>query len=553
MAQEITHKSAGGKPPVSRRMEIRIKSPAWFALAGVLALVAATPLLIILSHLLSPNQEIWSHLAENVLGTLAVNTVLLLICIIPLTAISGVGLGWLTGACEFPGRKFFSWALVLPFAIPPYVFAFVYLGIFDFTGPVQSFIRSIFPAIGFIDIRNFCGVSLILSLAFYPYVYLMSRSAFMTQGRTAIEAARTLGLSPGKAFFKVALPMARPFIAAGLVLVCMESLADFGAVSIFNYDTFTNAIYKAWFGMFSLKSAAQLSSILAIIVLTALVTEQKMRSRMRYTEAGRSNKTDRLQLSGPWKWLAFASCSTMFFLAFALPCIKLMQWGIEAIETDLTRYLEYGLNTLLLGLAGAAITTAAALALSFAKRNDPGPLMNWSTRIATLGYALPGTVLAVGIFIPAAWLDSNLATLFKPLGLNTSNMIQGSLGLMIAAYGIRFLAAGFGAVDSAIQRITPSIGEAARTLGATGMNMLLRVYIPMLKKGLFTGAILVLVDVMKEMPITLMMRPFGWDTLAVKIYEYTSEGEWEFAAVPAIILILVGLFPVMLLTRQMDK
>ena len=301
MAQDITHKSAGGNPPAPWRTTFRIKSPAWFTLAGALALVAAAPLLVILSFLLAPNQDIWSHLAENVLGTLAINTVLLLVCIIPLTAISGVGLGWLTGACDFPGRKFFSWALVLPFAIPPYVFAFVYLGIFDFTGPVQSFIRSVFPAAGFIDIRNFGGVSLILSLAFYPYVYLMSRSAFMTQGRTAIEAARTLGLSPGKAFFKVALPMARPFIAAGLVLVCMESLADFGAVSIFNYDTFTNAIYKAWFGMFSLESAAQLSSILAIIVLTALVAEQKMRSRMRYTEAGRSNKTDRLKLTGPWK------------------------------------------------------------------------------------------------------------------------------------------------------------------------------------------------------------------------------------------------------------
>ncbi|MFW5500331.1 MULTISPECIES: ABC transporter permease [unclassified Maridesulfovibrio] len=553
MAQEITSNSAGGAPPAPRRKFFRIKSPAWFTLAGALAVVAAVPVLVILSYLLTPNHEIWSHLTENVLGTLAVNTALLLACIIPLTTISGVGLGWLTGACDFPGRKFFSWALVLPFAIPPYVFAFVYLGIFDFTGPVQTFIRSIFPSIGFIDIRNFGGVSVILSLAFYPYVYLMSRSAFMTQGRTAIEAARTLGHSPAKAFFKVALPMARPFIAAGLVLVCMESLADFGAVSIFNYDTFTNAIYKAWFGMFSLESAAQLSSLLAIIILIALVAEQKMRSKMRYTEAGRSNKAERLKLSGPWKWLAFSSCALVFILAFALPCIKLMQWGFEATETDLAPYFEYSLNTLLLGIAGATITTVAALALSFAKRNDPGPLMNWSTRIATLGYALPGTVLAVGIFIPAAWLDSNIASLFKPVGIDTSNMIQGSLGLMIAAYGIRFLAAGFGAVDSAIQRITPSIGEAARTMGATGISMLRRIYIPMLRKGLLTGAILVLVDVMKEMPITLMMRPFGWDTLAVKIFEYTSEGEWELAAIPAVVLILVGLFPVMLLTRQMDK
>ncbi|WP_031483969.1 ABC transporter permease [Maridesulfovibrio frigidus] len=545
--------SVGIRPPAFRRNIFRLKSPAWFAIAGALAAASATPLLVIMSYLFSPQQEIWSHLTENVLGGLIFNTAILLACILPLTAIAGVGLGWLTGACDFPGRKFFSWALVLPFAIPPYVFAFVYLGIFDFTGPVQSLIRSIFPSAGFIDIRNGLGVSTILSLAFYPYVYLMSRSAFMTQGRTALEAARTLGHSPAKAFFKVALPMARPFIAAGLVLVCMETLADFGAVSIFNYDTFTTAIYKAWFGMFSLASAAQLSSVLGIIVLVALVTEQKMRSRMRFTEAGRPNNTERLKLSGPWKWVAFSSCALMFFMAFALPCFKLIMWGLESIDSDLSRYLEYGLNTFLLGLVGATLTIAAALALAFVKRNDAGPLMNWATRLATLGYALPGTVLAVGIFIPAAWLDNTVVGGLKDLGFNATPFIQGSLGLMIAAYCIRFLAAGFGSVDSAIQRITPSIGEAARTLGATGTALLGRIYIPMLRKGLLTGAILVLVDIMKEMPITLMMRPFGWDTLAVKIYEYTSEGEWELAATPAVALILVGLIPVLLLTKQMDK
>ncbi len=554
MANASTTTATGGSLRSPRLRRFRIQSPGWFATAALLAVVAAAPLLVIVGYTFVPQQEVWKHLVENVLGTLVSNTAVLLMCIVPLTAIMGVGLGWLTGACDYPGRRFFSWALVLPFAIPPYVFAFVYLGIFDFSGPVQSALRSMFPSMGFIDIRNGVGVSAILSLAFYPYVYLMSRSAFMSQGRTAMEAARTLGQSPAKAFFRVALPMARPFIAAGLVLVCMETLADFGAVSIFNYDTFTTAIYKAWFGLFSLEAAAQLSSVLAIVVLLALVLEQRMRARMRYTEAGRSSAAVRLKLTGAWKWTAVGASSLVFFLAFVLPVIQLVVWGWETLGPDAARYLEYGLNTLMLGVAGAAITTMAAIALAFAKRNDPGPIMTWASRLATLGYALPGTVLAVGIFIPAAWLDHSILDVVESFtGTEASPFIQGSIGLMIVAYCIRFLAAGFGSVDSAMQRITPSIGEAARTMGVTGFSLLRRIYLPMLNKGLFTGAILVLVDVMKEMPITLMMRPFGWDTLAVKIYEYTSEGEWELAAIPAIALILVGLLPVLLLTRQTEK
>ncbi|QJB55934.1 iron ABC transporter permease [Pseudodesulfovibrio sp. zrk46] len=554
MSESLKVHTAGETLSPPRRRLFRLQSPGWFAGAALLALVASVPLLVIVGHLLIPQQDVWQHLAENVLATLVANTALLLLCIVPLTAVMGVGLGWLTGACDYPGRKFFAWALVLPFAVPPYVFAFVYLGLFDFSGPVQTALRAAFPSMGFIDIRNVVGVASILSLAFYPYVYLMARSAFMTQGRTAMEAARTLGMKPSRAFFKVALPMARPFIAAGLVLVCMESLADFGAVSIFNYDTFTNAIYKAWFGLFSLESAAQLSSVLAIFVLIALVMEQRMRARMRFTEAGRSSQAERLKLTGFGKWAAFAASLLVFMLAFAVPCIQLAFWAWEVVGPDAVRYVSYSVKTLSLGLTGAAATTLCAMVLAFAKRNDPGHVMTWTSRIATLGYALPGTVLAVGIFIPASWLDAALIHLVSGVtDGKVSPIIQGSLGLMIVAYVVRFMAAAFGSVDSAMQRITPSIGEAARTMGVSGLALLRRIYLPMLNKGLMAGAILVLVDVMKEMPITLMMRPFGWDTLAVKIFEYTSEGEWELAAIPAVVLILVGLVPVLLLTRQSEK
>ena len=545
---------AAGENASPRRPLFRLRSPGWFAGATLLATASSIPLLVIAAQILSPQQDVWRHLAENVLGELVVNTALLLACIAPATAILGVGLGWLTAACDYPGRKFFAWALILPFAVPPYVFAFVYLGVFDFSGPVQSALRAMFPSMGFFDIRNVVGVSAILSLAFYPYVYLMARSAFMTQGRTAMEAARTLGMSPARAFFKVSLPLARPFVAAGLALVCMETLADFGAVSIFNYDTFTTAIYKAWFGLFSLESAAQLASVLALFVLIALIMEQRMRSKMRYNEAGRSTQSERLKLRGVAKWSAFCVSLLVFSLAFAIPCVQLFIWGWEALGPEALRYVEFGVKTLTLGLTGAAVTICCAMVLAFAKRNDPGAVMNWTTKTATLGYALPGTVLAVGVFIPASWLDAGLFSVFGGLwDGDPTPIVQGSLGLMIAAYAIRFLALGFGAVDSAMQRITPSIGEAAQTMGVTGVRALRRIYLPMLNRGLAAGAILVLVDVMKEMPVTLMMRPFGWETLAVKIFEYTSEGEWELAAIPAVVLILVGLVPVLFLTRQSEK
>ena len=544
------HAEPGGRP--SRFRLPGDRSAGLLLPAMLIAGVAALPIAVLLYSFLTPEREIWGHLAEHVLPGLVGNTLLLLACVIPLTAAIGIGMGWLTAACEYPGRKFFTWALTLPMAVPPYVFAFVYLGLLDFTGPVQTSIRQAFPGAGFVDIRNVFGVAAILSLAFYPYVYLLCRSAFLTQGRTAMEAAQTLGLSTTRAFFRVSVPMARPWIAAGLILVAMETLADFGAVSIFNYDTFTTAIYKAWFGLFSLSAASQLSAVLVAFVLAALALEQHFRARLRFTGAERTGGAQlRLRLSGARGWFAFAVSALVFVLAFALPCLQLLIWAWKAAGPAVSRYVDLGTNTLVLGLMTAAVTTAASLLLACARR--VAPASGWLVKIATLGYAMPGTILAVGIFIPAAWFDNAMLDLISDAtGISLSPFIQGSLGLLVIAYAVRFLAAGFGSVDSAMQRITPSITDAARTMGCRGAALLRRVYLPMTRTGLLTAAILVLVDVMKELPVTLMMRPFGWDTLAVKIYEFTSEGEWRMAAVPALVLIAVGLVPIMLLTRKTE-
>jgi iron(III) transport system permease protein len=470
----------------------------------------------------------------------------------------GVSLAWLTATCDFPGRKIFSWALLLPLAVPTYVLAFVFLGLLDYTGPIQTQFREWFGSenVIFPDIRSTGGVVAVLSLALYPYVYLIVRNAFLTQGVRTLEVAQSLGYNRREGFFKITLPMARPWIAGGLMLVLMEVLADFGAVSIFNFDTFTTAIYKAWFGFFSLAAAAQLSSILVIIVFVIIIIEQRMRTRMRYYQPGRhSLQTQSFKLKGIKAWAAFIYAFMILLMAFIIPAAQLLHWSFDAIQDELNaRYFDFLYHSLLLSLIASALTCLTALLLSYARRHHTDRATDFFVRTSTLGYALPGTILAVGIFIPVASIDNMVNNMSVRLfRLEVGPVFQGTLLVMVGAYLVRFMAAGFHSIDNSMQRITKNIDEAAHVIGLKGLSMLRRIHLPMLRSGMLTAATLVFVDVMKEMPITLMTRPFGWDTLAVKIYELTSEGEWQRAALPAIALIIAGLIPIILLIRQSEK
>ena len=529
----------------------------WQLSALILAGLVAVPIGIIFGSVLHPEQEIWNHLADTMLSSLLLNTFWLTSGVLVCTAILGVSLGWLTGACSFPGRSFFSWALTLPMAIPAYVMAFIFVGVMDFAGPVQGVLRTI-P--GFektvIEVRSTPFVVLVISLTLYPYVYLLSRSAFLSQGRPLMEAARTLGVRPWVAFYRVALPMARPWIVSGLALVLMETLADFGAVSIFNYDTFTTAIYKAWFGFFSLQAAAQLSSILVVFALVLLLVEASFRSRMRfYTSSKSSNIHTRIVLGGKKGLAATLLCSGILVIGFLLPVLQLLIWVVELVQAgEMAGYVDQTARTLFLGAGAACLTCSAAVLLSYVKRRSPGKLNLLLCKVSTVGYALPGTVLAVGIFMPIAWFDNQFQTIVHAVfDIEFGPLLQGTVWVMLMAYMVRFLAAGFGAVDSAMQGISPSLDEAASLTGVKGGQLIRSIHLPLLKKGLLTAFILVAVDVVKEMPITLMTRPFGWDTLAVKIYELTSEGEWERAALPGFYLVLVSVVPVILLIRQSEK
>ncbi len=525
----------------------------WRLLSLPLALVVAMPLLIVFSGWLHGDNQVWEHLASTVLADLVSNTLVLLAGVAAGVLVIGVGLAWLTAMCEFPGRRFFDWALMMPLAIPAYVMAFVILGLFDFSGPVQGQLREWFGPRGywFPEVRSTGGVIAAMVLVLYPYVYMLARSAFLTQGHGSIEAARILGLNPRQAFFRVALPMARPAIVAGASLALMETLADFGTVAIFNYDTFTTAIYKAWFGLFNLQAASQLASLLLLFVALTLFAERHVRGAARFHETSRSARSRRFTLEGRRAWLATGLAGLVFVLAFGLPVIQLATWAWEVLEEDLnSRYLELVINTLSLGFSAGLVTVIGAMLLAFSRRYGRDAVTRGSVRIATLGYALPGSVLAVGVMLAFTGIDNFLVSLAQAFGVESGPILTGSVATLLLAYLVRFLAVAYGPLESGLERIRPSLPEAARNLGADGRTVLRRIYLPLLRPGLLTALLLVIVDVMKEMPATLLLRPFGWDTLAVRIYEMTSEGEWERAALPAVTLVLAGLVPVIILVRR---
>ncbi len=524
----------------------------WRLASMLLAFVVFMPLLVLALAWLSVDTDVWSHMATTLLPEVLANTAVLLAGVSVGVLLLGISLAWLTSMCEFPGRRFFDWALMLPFAMPAYVLAFVFLGLMDFSGPVQAGVRTLFdlPGNWFFEVRHAGGVILVMTLVLYPYVYMLARVAFLGQGQAVFDAGRSLGLTPLQAFFKVALPMARPGIVAGLSLALMEALADFGAVAVFNYDTFTTAIYKAWFGFFDLQAAAQLASILLILVLIALTFERHLRGRARYDEK-RSNRWRRIQLSKQRKWLASGYCLLVFATAFFIPMAQLLLWAWESSADLDSRYFDLFAHTLVLGLMAAALTVVGAFVLAYNRRLHTDRLSKLSVRIGTLGYALPGSVLAVGVMISLVWLDQQVADAIQALfGIEMALLFSGSVLALLIAYFARFQAVAFGPIESALEHIRPSIRDAAQSLGATGWETVRLVYLPMLRPGMLTAALLVLVDTMKEMPATLLLRPFGWDTLAVRIYEMTSEGEWERAALPAVALVLVGLIPVSILVRK---
>lgn len=515
---------------------------------GLISLFMLIPILIVLLSWTQPMADIWPHMGEYVLPQVLKNTAILLAMVTVISGSLGTSLAWVTSMYRFPGQRFFSWALMLPLAIPAYVFAFVTVGMVDFSGPLQTSLRDLGVATAIPSVRNVWGAGFILSLAFYPYVYLLARQAFLSQGHRAIEAGQMLGLSRSRVFFRLALPQALPWIIGGLLLASMETLADFGAVSVFNVDTFTTAIYKAWFGFFSLTTAAQLAALLIGVVFIVVIFEQYWQARRGKEGTQSSNK--RLTSNAASKWGMTLLCSLVFLIAFLVPFLQLLYWTAMNYRQDFdARYIDFVTNSLLIASMTTVLIAFLAIIIAWIKRQYADKSTKLMTTLANLGYVVPGTVLAVGVFIPIAWLDNQLIA----FGITSKQVLSGSVIVMLLALSTRFMTVSFQPVDRQLQRLTVNQEAAAELLSSSPFQRWRQVVLPVLSPGVLTALLMGFVEVMKEMPITLMTRRQGWDTLAVRVFEMTSEGMWARAALPSLLIVLVGLIPVWILLRQSEK
>ena len=529
---------------------------AWTAIG--IAAVVAVPIAAVLSSLAVPSGDVWRHLWRTQLLELIANTLLLLLGVGMGTLLVGGGLAWLVVFHRFPGRSVLEWALILPLAVPAYVIGFTFLGLFDYAGPIQGALRGALGAGARLpELRSYGGVVAMMTLVFYPYVYLLARIAFREQGTAAVEIARTLGRSRPAAFLAVTVPMARPALAAGVALAMMEALADFGTVATFGYRTLTEAIYRVWYGMFDRIAATQLASVLLLFALALLLLEHRSRGRARFIQRGRPSRAlEPEPLRGLRAAAGTAVCVGVLGPAFVLPVGQLAWWALAAVRggrvaPDFLALLEH---TALLAAAAAGLACALAVLLAYAGRLRGTLAVRLAARLASMGYALPGAVIAVGVLLPLAWADHVLVpplerALDRPLGL----LLTGSAAGLILAYVVRFLAVGLQSVEASLGRIPPSLDDAARTLGARAGVALRRVHLPLIRGGLLTALVLVFVEAMKEMPATLLLRPFRLNTLAIEIWERTSEAMWQEAAVPALALVGVGLLPVVLLIRLTSR
>ncbi len=525
-----------------------------------IAVAVSAPVVVVAAHLFLPAGDVWPHLVDTVLARYVANTLWLLLGVGLATFVLGAGAAWLCAMCRFPGRAIFEWALLLPLALPAWAIAYAYAGMFEYAGPVQTALREAFGwtrrDYWFPDIRSLGGAIAVLSLALYPYVYLLARAAFLDQSVCALEIGRTLGRGAWRSFAGIALPLARPALAGGVALALMEALSDFGTVDYYGVDTFATGIYRTWFALGDAGAAAQLSAVLLIFVFLVLAAERWQRRRARYHHTtGRAGRAFAWRLSGWRAGLAAAACFAPLALGFLLPAGRLAAWAVPTWRdrADAAFGALAGTSFLLAALT-ALLAVAAALAIAYAARLGLGPIGRAARRIAGLGYAVPGSVVAVGALLSLAWIDHRIDDFARSVfGVSTGLIVTGGIAALVFAYLVRFLAVSMNAVDAAFVRVTGHMDNAARTLGAAPARVLGRIHLPMLRGGLLTATLLVFVDTMKELPATLILRPFDVNTLAVRAYELASDERLADAATPALAIVAAGLIPVALLGRAVAR
>ncbi|WP_158512544.1 ABC transporter permease [Candidatus Endolissoclinum faulkneri] len=523
------------------------------------ALLVAAPIFTVFLHAMARTELIF-HFYNTLLPTYIINTILLIIGVMLGTGSIGVGTAWLVTMCRFPGRCIMEWALVLPLAAPAYVLAYTYANFLEHAGPVQEILRQIFYLgprdYWFPEIRSLGGVIAMLTITLFPYVYLLARAAFLEQSVCVIEVSRTLGQTPVQTFIRIALPLARPAIAAGIALALMETLADYGTVSYFGVQTFTTGVYLAVFSFGDIVAAAQLATGLLIFVIIVIAIERFSRGRQRFDHTTNTYRTlpifalTKMKAAG-----AFTACAIPVFVGFLLPTILLIHMATtNGHKLFAIRYITMTINSITLAGITSLIAVLMSLLLAYTNRLSKDCATNLLTKIAALGYAVPSSVIAIGILIPVSIFDRCVDDATRHiLGLSTGLLISGSIATLVYAYLVRFLAVSLHTTEAGLTKITPNMDQAAQVLGHSPKSILKRVHLPMLRSSLLTATLIVFVDVMKELPATMILRPFNFNTLAVQTHNLAADERLTQAATPALIILVVGLLPVILLSWHISK
>ncbi|MBU0725082.1 MAG: iron ABC transporter permease [Alphaproteobacteria bacterium] len=559
----VTESTLNTTSPVTIRAAAgtkRTRLGLWPVTSVVIATLVAIPVLVVFAHIFYSGSEIWAHLVATVLVGYIRNTLVLLLGVGIGVLVIGVGTAWLVTMCRFPGSRTFEWLLLLPLAFPAYVLAYVYTYFLQSSGPAQRVLRDAtgwsYGDYWFPEIYSIEGAIAMFALVLYPYVYLLSRAAFLEQSVCALEVSRTLGCGPLKSFFRVAVPLARPAIVAGVTLALMETIADFATVQYFAVDTFTTGIYRTWFGMGDRFAAAQLAAVLLMVVLALLVGERLSRGGKKFHHTSRRyTHISPVRLRGGKAVAAFFACGLPILLGALIPCAVLVHMHLAIGDPYFgSRFYGYAWNSFLIAGLAAAIAVGISLLVAYAQRLNPSPLVRGAARVAGLGYAIPGSVVAVGVLIPLAAFDNALdGWMRSTFGLSTGLLLSGTIAALLYAYVVRFLAVSLNTVEAGLGKITPSMDQAARTLGKGPGATVWRVHIPVMRGSLLTAGLIVFVDVMKELPATLIIRPFNFDTLATRVYTLASDERLEQASTAALAIVFVGLVPVILLSWMIAR
>ncbi|WP_245756646.1 ABC transporter permease [Amphritea atlantica] len=532
----------------------------WYSCTWGTALMVALPVLSVFYLALFPRENIWTHLAETVLPVYITTTLILMLGVGALSIAIGVCGAWLVTMCRFPGRRMFEWALLLPFAVPAYVIAYVYTDLLEYSGALQIFLRELFGwqsarDYWFPDIRTLGGAILMLALVLYPYIYLLARAAFLEQSTTIHDASRTLGCTAWQSFYRVSLPIARPAIAVGLSLVSMETINDFGTVDYFAVKSMSAGIYDTWLNMSNLGGAAQIASLMMIFVVILISLERLARAKQRqFHSADRFKTLTGYPLKGWRAWGATLLCALPVIAGFIIPVWVLAGYALNNLDQLWSSDFQlHASHSFILSGCAALLTILVALLLAYSKRLHKNSSLSLAARFASLGYAMPGAVLAIGVIIPLAAFDNFVDSLMEQLlGISTGLLLSGTAFAVIFAYVVRFLAVSVGSVESSLNKITENMDMASRSLGHSPLQTLVKVHLPLIKGGVLTAALVVFVDCMKELPATLILRPFNYDTLATYVYQYASDEMLEACSLAALLIVLVGIIPVILLSRTIS-